>query len=68
MIDFKDMKHLKCKYLLMATLLLLFWPDRTTMAQTLITLDLSIEIAGINSPDMKRSLLNLQRYDETLKA
>lgn len=52
----------------MATLLLLFWPDRATMAQTLITLDLSIEIAGINSPDMKRSLLNLQRYDETLKA
>ncbi|MDX2443541.1 MAG: TolC family protein [Bacteroidales bacterium] len=62
------MKYLKRKYLLMATLLSLFWPGIDVISQTLITLERSIEIAGVNSPDMKRSMLNLERYDETLKA
>ena len=63
-----NMKYMKRKCLVSAMILILFWPNKVVTAQTLITLDKSIEIAGINSPDMKRSLLNLQRYEETLKA
>lgn len=63
-----NMKCMKRKFLVSAMILLLFWPNKEVTAQTLITLDKSIEIAGVNSPDMKMSLLNLQRYEETLKA
>ena len=59
---------MKKKFLVSAMILILFWPNKEVTAQTLITLDKSIEIAGVNSPDMKMSLLNLQRYEETLKA
>lgn len=37
-------------------------------AQTLLTLEKAIDIAGSNSPDIKRSALNLERYRETLNA
>ncbi len=40
----------------------------TLPAQTLITLDKAIDIAGVNSPDIQRSMLNLQRYRESLNA
>ncbi|MBA7567538.1 hypothetical protein ES708_09253 [subsurface metagenome] len=40
----------------------------TLHAQTLITLDKAIDIAGVNSPDIQRSRLNLQRYRESLNA
>ncbi len=37
-------------------------------AQTALTLDKAISIAGQNSPDIRRSLLNLTRYRESLNA
>ena len=37
-------------------------------AQTALTLDKAIDIAGVNSPDIQRSLLNLKRYQESLNA
>jgi len=37
-------------------------------AQVALTLDKSISIAGLNSPDIQRSLLNLTRYRESLNA
>jgi len=37
-------------------------------AQTLITLEKALEIAGQNSPDIQQSLLNLERYKESLNA
>jgi len=40
----------------------------TLPAQTLITLEKAIDIAGVNSPDIKISMLNLQRYRESLNA
>jgi len=40
----------------------------TLPAQTLITLEKAIDIAGVNSPDIKLSMLNLQRYRESLNA
>ncbi len=38
------------------------------LAQVALTLDKSIAIAGQNSPDIQRSLLNLTRYRESLNA
>ena len=37
-------------------------------AQTLLTLEKAIDVAGVNSPDIQRSMLNLQRYRESLNA
>lgn len=39
-----------------------------TMAQEILTLDKALEIAGSNSPDIRRSLLNLERSQQSLKA
>jgi len=39
-----------------------------THGQTSITLDKALEIAGQNSPDIQQSLLNLERYKESLFA
>jgi len=36
--------------------------------QTLISLEKALEIAGQNSPDIQQSLLNLERYKQSLKA
>lgn len=36
--------------------------------QTLITLEKALEIAGQNSPDIQQSLLNLERYKQSLNA
>ncbi len=40
----------------------------TANAQQILTLDHALEIANNNSPDIRRSLLNLERSQETLKA
>jgi outer membrane protein TolC len=37
-------------------------------AQEILTLDKALEIAGSNSPDIRRSLLNLERSQQSLKA
>ena len=37
-------------------------------AQEALTLEKAIDIAGMNSPDLQRSLFNLNRFQETLKA
>ncbi len=49
-------------------LILLVVSGRTGVAQVALTLDKSISIAGMNSPDIQRSLLNLTRYRESLNA
>ncbi len=49
-------------------LLVLSGAGRVTVAQVALTLDKSISIAGMNSPDIQRSLLNLTRYRESLNA
>ncbi|HKJ41287.1 MAG TPA: TolC family protein [Sunxiuqinia sp.] len=43
-------------------------PGSTLFAQELLTLDKAMQIAQKNSPDIRRSLLNLERSQETLKA
>lgn len=52
-------------YLMSITMGLVF---KNTQAQTSITLDKALEIAGQNSPDIQQSLLNLERYKESLDA
>jgi outer membrane protein TolC len=37
-------------------------------SQTLLTLEKALEIAEMNSPDIRHSRLNLERYEETLNA
>jgi outer membrane protein len=44
------------------------WDSHLLKSQTVITLDKALEIAGQNSPDIQQSLLNLDRYKETLNA
>ena len=39
-----------------------------TKGQSLITLDKALEIAGQNSPDIQQSLLNMERYKQSLNA
>ncbi len=48
--------------------LVLSGAGRMAVAQVALTLDKSISIAGMNSPDIQRSLLNLTRYRESLNA
>jgi len=52
----------------LVTLFTLSLMTLTLPAQTLITLEKAIDIAGVNSPDIKLSMLNLQRYRESLNA
>ena len=52
----------------LVTLFTLSLMTLTLPAQTLITLEKAIDIAGVNSPDIKISMLNLQRYRESLNA
>jgi len=40
----------------------------TANAQQILTLEKALDIAGSNSPDIRRSLLNLERSEQTLKA
>ena len=44
------------------------WSNSSGFSQTLLTLDKALEIAEINSPDIRHSRLNLTRYEETLNA
>lgn len=44
------------------------WSQFSGLSQTLITLEKALEIAEMNSPDIRHSRLNLQRYEETLNA
>lgn len=44
------------------------WSNSSGFSQTLLTLDKALEIAEINSPDIRHSRLNLARYEETLNA
>ena len=46
----------------------LSWGYHYAKGQTTITLDKALEIAGQNSPDIQQSLLNLERYKESLNA
>ena len=52
----------------LVTLFTLSLMTLTLPAQTLITLEKAIDIAGVNSPYIKLSMLNLQRYRESLNA
>ncbi len=49
-------------------LLFFSWSQRSGLSQTLLTLEQALEIAEMNSPDIRHSRLNLQRYEETLNA
>ncbi|MCD6597148.1 MAG: TolC family protein [Bacteroidales bacterium] len=49
-------------------LLLIFLNFKQVSAQEALTLEKAIEIAGMNSPDLQRSLFSLNRFQETLKA
>jgi len=44
------------------------WFQQNGFSQTLLTLEKALEIAEINSPDIRHSRLNLQRYEESLNA
>lgn len=44
------------------------WDCSFVNGQSLITLEKAMEIAGQNSPDIQQSLLNLERYKESLNA
>lgn len=49
-------------------MLFCFLPGSVLLAQELLTLDKAMEIAQKNSPDIRRSLLNLERSQESLNA
>ncbi|UCG27598.1 MAG: TolC family protein [Bacteroidales bacterium] len=53
---------------IIAPVLLLVWQQPSGYSQTLLTLEKALEIAELNSPDIRHSRLNLERYEETLNA
>ncbi len=53
---------------LLIPLLFFSWTQPSGLSQTLVTLEKALEIAEMNSPDIRHSRLNLQRYEETLNA
>ncbi len=57
-------------YKLIASLALCFmaWGVTNTIAQEVLTLDKALQIAESGSPDLKRSLLNLERFEKSLEA
>jgi outer membrane protein TolC len=60
------MKSVSIKLQFLVLLCLL--PGSLLFAQQLLSLDKALEIANQNSPDIRRSLLNLERSQETLNA
>jgi len=56
------------KRLLILFIAILIWDSTVLNGQSLITLEKAMEIAGQNSPDIQQSLLNLERYKESLNA
>ena len=64
----KYLKNIDQMYKLLFSLFifLLLMPD--AQAQEILTLDKALQIAQTGSPDLKRSLLNLERFSKNLEA
>jgi outer membrane protein len=62
---FKNLNQMRTSILLLTFVLLL---ASGTGAQQILTLDKALQIAETGSPDLQRSMLNLERFSKTLEA